>query len=163
MGEWATYIFSGLAALSALYILFTSNLLYAAFSLVLTFLSVAILYFIAGADFIGATQIMIYVGGIIVIIIFGVMLTNRLGDKVTSQAHNKFLAFVLCGSLFAIFITAILEMNLHALSHSNYETSELGKQLMTTYLLPFELAGVLLLVALIGAAVIAGGKERQSI
>lgn len=160
MSEIVSYFFVGLAVLSVIYILWTSNILYAAFSLVLTFLSIAALYIMAGADFIGATQIMIYVGGIIVIIIFGVMLTNKLSDKppVTSS-HNKVMAMVICGGVFSMLLYAILKMNVGLLGAQNQEIRDLGQALMSEYILPFELAAVLLLLALIGASIIAARKE----
>lgn len=160
MSDFLIYLFSAIAGLSAIYILFTSYILYAAFSLVITLLSVAVLYMLADAHFLAATQIMIYVGGIVVIIIFGVMLTNKLSNAPPrSGSHNKFMAFVVCGGLFALLLMSILQINLKVLGHDiNSSIQALGYGLMTDYLLPFELAAVLLLLALIGATIIAGQK-----
>lgn len=161
--ELGFYFFSILACLSAAFILFTKNVLYAAFSLVLTFLSVAAIYVIAHAEFVAVTQIMIYVGGIVVLIIFGVMLTNKLADKKPiSGSHNKFMAFVIALSIFVMLIYTIGQINFPLITKAlepNLKT--LGVGLMSDYLLPFEIAAVLLLIALIGAAVIAGKKEGQ--
>ncbi len=154
------YFFSALAAISALYILFTSNILYAAFALVITFLAIAILYILANADFVAATQIMIYVGGIVVVIIFGVMLTNKLVNSAPkSGSHNKFIAFIISGVLFTLLTFAILDMNLGALGVERGNIQSLGYGLMTNYLLPFEMAAILLLLALIGATVIVSQKN----
>ncbi len=163
MTDFLIYLFSALAGLSAIYILFTSNILYAAFSLVVALLSVAALYMLADAHFLAATQIMIYVGGIVVIIIFGVMLTTKLANAPPkSGSHNKFMAFLVCGGLFIILMMSILQINLRALNTEvNSSIQTLGYGLMTDYLLPFELAAVLLLLALIGATVIAGQKRAK--
>ena len=147
ISQGVMYFFGLLAVLSSLYILFTNNILYAAFSLVVTLLSVAILYLAAGAEFVGVTQIMIYVGGIIVLMIFGIMLTNEQRVKTNKKAaHNKFMAFVISISIFSILLYAILRLNLGDIKIGvEGNVKELGLALMTEYLLPFELAAVLLL------------------
>ena len=86
------YSFAGLTLLSALFILFTRNILYAAFALMLTFLGVAGIFIFLGAEFVAITQVLVYVGGIVILIVFGVMLTNRLkGEKVTTGVYRRFL------------------------------------------------------------------------
>jgi NADH:ubiquinone oxidoreductase subunit 6 (subunit J) len=163
ISEILLYFFLALACISAGYILFTNNVLYAAFSLALTFLSIAALYVLASAEFLAVTQIMIYVGGIVVLIIFGVMLTNKLSDrKVGSGSHNKFIAFLVASGLFTMMVYTIRQINFPLLSTTSLPNIKiLGVGLMSDYLLPFELAAVLLLIALVGATVIAGKKEGQ--
>ena len=162
ISQGVMYFFGLLAVLSSLYILFTNNILYAAFSLVVTLLSVAILYLAAGAEFVGVTQIMIYVGGIIVLMIFGIMLTNEQRVKTNKKAaHNKFMAFVISISIFSILLYAILRLNLGDIKIGvEGNVKELGLALMTEYLLPFELAAVLLLLVLMAASVIASPKKE---
>ncbi|MFA0960886.1 NADH-quinone oxidoreductase subunit J [Roseivirga sp. BDSF3-8] len=166
MIEWLFYMFAGLTIASALVILLTRNILYAAFSLVVTFLGVAALYVLAGADFIAVTQIMVYVGGVIVLMIFGVMFTNKVqGKPITTAVHNRVWGVLISVGLFAFLFAFILRMNWNALgwiSRSEELTVDgsgtihrLGTGLMTDYLLPFELAGILLLIALVGAAFVA--------
>ena len=164
MTDIIVYIIGAIAAISALYILFTDNILYAAFSLVVTLMSVAILYFFAGAEFVGVTQIMIYVGGIIVLMIFGVMLTNEQRNvPPSSSLHNKFMAFILAGGLFSALLYAILKINFSSNSWASHSSlKELGIGLMNKYILPFELAAVLLLLVLIGATVIASRNEKAN-
>jgi NADH:ubiquinone oxidoreductase subunit 6 (subunit J) len=164
------YVFAALTLAGALGIVFTKNILYAAFSLLLTFLGVAALYVLAGADLLAVVQIMIYVGGVLVLMIFGVMLTSKATDKyLPSPIHNR-IAGTLAGlALFGLFITAILKANFSALpwitqSAQNSQTvnestvAGIGIGLMTDFVLPFEIAGILLMVALLGAAYIAGRK-----
>jgi len=162
----AFYGFAGLIVLSALVILFTRNVLYAAFSLLLTFLGIAAVYVLSGADFLAVTQILVYVGGILVLMIFGVMLTNKIaGQPVRTQHHNQFWGLVVGGTLFYLLAKSILTTNLVATpwmkNQEMVQTSTvqpLGIQLMSDYIFPFELTGILLLVALIGAAYVA---QRQ--
>src|SRR5690606_28039474 len=95
------YFFACITVLSALMVLWTKNVLYAAFSLIITFMGVAAMYVFAGADFIAVAQILIYVGGILVLIIFGVMLTNRLlGQSVNTESHNRFMGYLIGGVVF---------------------------------------------------------------
>lgn len=158
------YIFAGLTIASALVVLWTKNVLYAAFSLIVTFMGVAAMYIFAGADFIAVSQILIYVGGILVLIIFGVMLTNRLsGQAVFTESHNKFTGFIIGLTIFGILLYSIYQVNFTAISKVNAasETAAestigiIGVKLMSTYILPFEMIAILLLLTLIGAAFIA--------
>ena len=164
------YAFVGLTLLSALYIVFTRNVLYSAFALIFTFLGVAGIFMMLGASFVAISQILVYVGGILVLIVFGVMLTNRLrGQKVLSPAYNKFLGFIVSGGLLLLFFKAILQANFSALGwieNAQPEPAalpEFGMKLMTDYVLAFEVIGVLLLLALIGAVKVAAkpGKEES--
>lgn len=160
------YLFGALAIFSAAVVLFTKNILYAAFALVVTFLAVAGVYVLAGAEFVAVTQIMIYVGGIVVLLIFGVMLTNKLSGKaLITQAHNRFSGIIICGGLFGLLLYGIFRINFSLLNSGGVSTEynnvhQLGIGLMSDYILPFEIAAVLLLIALIGAATIAGYKHK---
>lgn len=162
------YIFGAITALSALYIMLTKNILYAAFALILTFIGVAGIYVFLGAEFIAVTQILVYVGGILILLVFGIMLTNRLsGKKVISSAYNKIMGFIVAGGLFAILLKGILEANFSALGWidkskvSESSIPAFGLTLMTDYVLVFEIIGVLLLLALIGAVRIAGNVRKE--
>lgn len=159
----------GLALLSALFIAFTRNVLYAAFGLIFTFLGVAGVFMMMGASFIAISQILVYVGGILVLIVFGIMLTNRLkGQPVITQVYNKVLAVILSAGFLVILYKAIIQTNFAALGwirNANPEPSNLevfGMKLMTDYVLAFEVIGLLLLLALVGAVKMAGkGKEEK--
>ncbi|MEO1053801.1 MAG: NADH-quinone oxidoreductase subunit J [Bacteroidota bacterium] len=164
------YVFAGLAVISASLILITKNVLYAAFALIVTFLCVAAIYVFAGAEFIAVTQIMVYVGGILVLMIFGVMLTHKLtGKDVVTLSHNRFVGYLLGIVLFGILFFNIININAgtikwisesQATSTQSSDVNNLGISLMSDYILPFEIAGILLLVALIGAALIAGTGKK---
>jgi len=161
------YTFAALIVLSVLYICFTKHLLRAVFALMLTFLAVSALYVLAGADFLAIAQIMIYVGGVLVLLVFGVMLTNRSADaKAILVGHTRtWLGGLLSVALFILFFTMILRLQatpiawLQKAPMIQASTLEpLGMGLLTYYLLPLELAAVLLMVALIGAAFVAARK-----
>lgn len=164
------YIFAALTALSALLILFTRNVLHAAFLLIICFLGVAAVYVFAGADFVAITQVMVYVGGILVLMIFGVMLTNKIsGQAVTTQTYHRFWGGMIGASVFSLLLYGIIKANVSSLqwiakAQSSGEVVKestiqlIGIKLMSEYILPFEVAAVLLLIALIGAAYIA---QRQ--
>ncbi|MCG8390610.1 MAG: NADH-quinone oxidoreductase subunit J [Cytophagales bacterium] len=164
MTEILFYSFAFIAIISAFFILFTNNVLHAALALIITFLGVTALYVFAHAEFLAVTQIMIYVGGIVVLIIFGVMLTNKAGTShyKTGSTHRFMGTLVAIGAM-SMLIYGILKINFKAIEHVGQGgIEELGVGLMTGYVLPFELAAILLLVALIGAAVIAGQDLKNT-
>lgn len=161
------YIFATTMVVSALLMLFTKNVLYAAFLIMITLLSIAAIYVFLYADFIAITQIMVYVGGILVLLIFGVMLTNRLsGQAVTSESHNPFLGWTLGGAFFVMMLYVIHSgsfTSLQWIAASALQKSPaigstigtLGIKFMSDTVLPFEVSAILLLIALIGSALIA--------
>jgi NADH-quinone oxidoreductase subunit J len=162
----AFYCFATLTVLSALVLLWTRQLLYSAFALLFTFLGIAGLYVLAGADFVAIVQIMIYVGGVLVLLIFGIMLTDRRAGEATPVlgSINRWTGILAAGGLFAIFFIVFLKSNLQFMAPpvSDAQPSSIraiGIGLMTDYLLPFETAAVLLMVALMGAAYIAGKRS----
>ncbi|MFN6944730.1 MAG: NADH-quinone oxidoreductase subunit J [Cytophagaceae bacterium] len=165
------YVFALITTFFAIYIVFTKNVLYAAFALLGTLIGVSALYVFAGADFIALTQIIIYVGGTLVLIMFGIMLSNRVsGDKnIISPFKNQFLGVLAGITIFVVLFLGILRANFAAVSAEWGKGSidgttipQIGKNLMTTYILPFEIVAMLLLVALIGAVYIASGKIKKS-
>lgn len=162
----ATLIFYALAVLvlaSAAGVALSKNILRSAFSLLGTLGGVAGLYLFLGADFVGIAQIIIYVGGILVLILFAVLLTNRIGDiKISNLAMPRLGAavpvlFGVVGLLFLVFKTAWPQTEAAAAP----TTARLGDAFLREYLLPFELASVILLMALIGAVVIARRAAKE--
>jgi NADH-quinone oxidoreductase subunit J len=161
------YVFATLTVGSAAVVVFARSLIYSAFALLFTFFGVAGLYLLLGADFLAATQLLVYVGGILVLLLFGVMLTHKLYDlDLRSEVGPQFKAGLFAAAgLFAVlawpfgvlgfrgiaFRTEWPVNDEHALTAT---TSEIGKLFMGRFLLPFEAASILLLVALIGAAMI---------
>ena len=130
--------------------------------MVITFLSVAGLFILLSADFIAVTQVLIYVGGILVLILFAIMLSSRIREIKISNLSVGFLAggLILIPLTFLLIIVSIRGHWLHSSINYAPTTARLGRELLTTYLLPFEIISVLLLVGLIGAVVIAR-RERN--
>jgi len=169
------YFFIGLTIVPALFILFTKNILYAAFLLLASFLGIGGLYVFAHADFLAVSQIMIYVGGILVLILFGIMLTNRVAGQryVLSESRNVFIGFVIGVTIFVALFIGIVKTNFSTIVwisgrkgivNADTTLTQMGENLMTNFILPFEIAAVLLMVALIGSAFIASQivKKRNN-
>ena len=151
------YLFAFITVGSAAVVVLARSLIYSAFSLLFTFFGVAGLYLLLGADFLAATQMLIYVGGILVLLLFGVMLTHKIFDLDLKTGVTQFLP----GAIVAIGVFAILSATVvrteWAIGDGRLPaptTAEIGRLFMGRYLLPFEAASVLLLMALIGAAMI---------
>ena len=162
MGE---LIFLGLVvliAISAVWVVVSPNLVHSATSLLVTLFGVAGLYVFLYADFLAATQVMIYVGGILVLIIFGVMLTNKIDKPViVSDSSNKIIGVLISGFIFSILSIIIIQTNWPVLPNNTEGPSTvelIGKLILGKYLLPFELISILLLAALVGAALLARKK-----
>jgi len=143
---------------TALTVVLSKNLIYAAIALLVTFLGVAAMYVFLWADFMVGAQVMIYIGGILILLLFGIMLTT----KITSVriSHTNVQRGVGALIVTAIFIGLVWMINispwLQNLSQEPQQTvRSIGTLLMTDFLLPFEVASILLLGALIGAAVLA--------
>ncbi len=178
------YLFAAVAVASALAVAFLRNIVHAAFALLFTFLGVGGIYVMLSADFLAVSQILIYVGGILVLIAFGVMLTNRVTNIDLKHALGaRIPAFIVCAALLALLISFLTQghwMTFNDMpwkrspwSHDavsqvtskpqgtareilDHNTSsgtsvEIGKLLMTDYMLPFELTSIILLVALLGS------------
>tara|TARA_R110001592_G_scaffold190347_1_gene436236 strand:- start:4998 stop:5525 length:528 start_codon:yes stop_codon:yes gene_type:complete len=162
------YAFLGLTGLSALFILMSKNILYSAFALIATFIGMAGIFVLLGAEFVAITQILVYVGGVLILMVFGIMLTNRLSQaKVETEVYNKFFGILISAGLFYILAKAI-EMadfaNMGWMKNTPSAPSsvrDLGMKIMTDYVLVFEVIGILLLLALIGAVRIAGNTREE--
>lgn len=147
--------FIALAAIAASAIVISRNVFHSALWLLVCLLSIAALYVLTLAEFLAVVQILIYAGGILIIILFGVMLTTRISNKPLTVGHSH----LLWGSLTAIALFVIITLNLGYLPPEWNPTSPepltvIARHIFSHYALPFELAGLLLLIALIGAAVI---------
>jgi NADH:ubiquinone oxidoreductase subunit 6 (subunit J) len=157
------YFFAILTALGAGAILFSKNIFKSALYLLVSLLSIAALYALSYAEFLAVTQILIYAGGILVIIIFGIMLTTKISGKplVVKNAH------VFSGAISGFTLFILLMNNLPLLFQAEQEglkpenINVIGLSIFSTYSLPFEIAGILLLVALIGAAVITSQLKTE--
>ena len=162
MGE---VLFLGLITViicSAFWVVISPNLVHSAVSLLVTLFGIAGLYVFLYADFLAATQIVIYVGGILVLIIFGVMLTNKIDKPViASNSSNKIIGLFISGFIFSMLSIIVLQTpwDINPDISQGPSTVELiGHLILGKYLLPFELVSVLLLAALTGSAMLARKK-----
>jgi NADH-quinone oxidoreductase subunit J len=180
---WPSFFFLLFAALTcafALAVVFSPNIVRMAFYLVLSLASTAGLFFLAGADFVGSMQILIYVGGTLVLLVFGVMLTSqdRFISMRTSRGELWIAAFV-GASLFVVLVAAAVSVpawaapSLEQVANIRLEptATPIGMGLLgarvddparSGYLLVFEIISVHLLVVLIGAAYLARARRRRS-
>ncbi len=145
---------------AALGVVLAPSVVYSAFLLGLTFSSMAGLYLLLNADFVAAAQILVYVGAVNVLILFGVMLVNKRQDyrKEPGLAIRQLTTAAVCFGLFALLGTVTVSTPWQiAESTAAVESSvvAIAKHLFSDYLLPFEVASVLLLMAMIGAIVLA--------
>ena len=146
---------------TAIWVVLSPNLIHSAVSLLFTLFGVAGLYVFLYADFIAATQIIIYVGGILVLIIFGVMLTNNIADpKLTNKSQHQLLAGLFSFALLIMLSNIVFDTNWYVkeLIIRDSTVNDIGMMLLSTYLLPFEVVSILLLAALIGAAMLSRKK-----
>lgn len=153
------YFFAAITLLSGIFVVTTKNIIYSAFSLMFTLFGIAGLYVLLGADFIAIVQLIVYVGGILILILFGVMLTNKITDVDIKSETIQIIPAIIGVGFFAGYLINILFKTVWQSNPSEITLKttvyDLGKLLITDYVLIFELLGILLLVALIGAATIA--------
>jgi NADH-quinone oxidoreductase subunit J len=150
------WVFAIVTVGSAAVVVLSRTLIYSAFALLFTFFGVAGLYVLLGADFLAAVQLLVYVGGILVLLLFGVMLTHRIYDLDLKSETNQFVPGVIVAVGLFVILSATAVRTQWAAQERTLEptTNAIGQLFMGQYLLPFEAASVLLLVALVGAAMI---------
>lgn len=152
------YLFAVITIASAFVVVTTRNVIYSGFTLLFTFFGVAGIYVLLGADFLAIVQIMVYVGGILILILFGVMLTNKITDvDIRTGTIHLLPAAIGVGILFGALTSVMVwtDWKTEPVELPITTTYAIGKELLTNYVLIFELLGILLLVVLIGAASIA--------
>jgi|TARA_B100000405_G_C16666723_1_gene404213 NADH:ubiquinone oxidoreductase subunit 6 (subunit J) len=155
MADLLFLFISILVIASAVNVVISSQLIYSAVSLLFTLFGVAGLYVFLYADFMAATQVIIYVGGILVLIIFGVMLTNKIDTpNIVSSSSNQVIGFFAASFLFLIQLAVIVKTDWKQGEVQQIEgtVDVIGSMLLWDYFLAFEVVSVLLLAALIGAA-----------
>ncbi len=158
------YFLSGLAILSGVLVITRKNPVHSALALILTLLCVAGLYLMLYAPFVAGVQIILYVGGIMVLFLFVIMLVNLERSEKEKQFNQQWVAGILAavglGVLFVLIYTKgraiFAQPPLTFVEGEN--TQRVGLLLYSNYMFPFEIASLLLLVAIIGAVVMA--KKR---
>lgn len=161
------YILAFVAIASALAMILTKNTIYSAVFLVMNFLSVAVFYLALGAPFIGMVQVTVYAGAIMVLFLFVIMLLgverNEAEDTLRWQKpFTLMLAGMLLFVAYYIFtVKGVTDAVSSAFPAGFGDPKAIGLVLFNEYLLPFEVTGVLLLVAMIGAVVLTKGSRPK--
>jgi len=160
------YGFAALIIVSGLVTILSRKLMHSAIGLLFTFFGVAGLYAMLAADFVAVTQIMVYIGGILTLIIFGVMLTSRVAtidfkyDSLGSVSVGIGAILAVASCIFLSFMFVTSDWKQEPLAEAPAETLKpIGNLLMTNYLAAFLAVAILLLLAFIGAALIARRKN----
>lgn len=154
-------IFAVLTLGAALGVVLLSNIVYSAFLLAGVFLSISGIYILLNADFVAAAQILVYVGAVNVLILFAIMLVNKQEDfaELPGRWIRRVATGFVCVGIFALLGTMVLltpwPVSVAEVVPLENTMVEIGKHFFSDYLLPFELASVLLLMAMIGAIVLA--------
>jgi NADH-quinone oxidoreductase subunit J len=158
----AQNVFFGLIAavmlVSAWRVVTTKNVVHAALYLVIVLAGVAAQFILLGAEFIGITQVLVYIGAIIVLFLFGIMLTRaRLGDDDSVGRERRLMAALVGVVLFGVMASALIADfdDTHVDIAAPSTTAQVSDSIFSQYLIPFEVVGMLLLAALIGAIVVA--------
>jgi len=152
------YILSAIIVGSAILVVTLKNIFHSLLFLVLTFFSVAGIYVLLHAEFLAAVQVLIYVGAITVLLIFAIMMTAQIHSPALRQTNEQVIPGI-------VVVGILLAVTLMVLGNTVWRVSEklsepqsvnfIGKSLLTTYVLPFEVVSVVLITALIGAIIIA--------
>ncbi|MEX0686266.1 MAG: NADH-quinone oxidoreductase subunit J [Balneolales bacterium] len=157
------YLFAIVTIGSAVIMVFSKNIVHSAFALMFSLIGLAVFYVLLYADFVAATQLVVYVGGILILILFGVMLTTQgIPEKLEVLIINVWPSAIL-SSLIAVilfFVFTNTEWNLIQVVERTEVVPELGMLLISKFLLPFQAIGVLLLIAIIGAMLMSTQSKR---
>lgn len=152
-----------MTTLGVLIIIFTKNIVHAAYALALALIGVAGMYVFLQAELLAVVQILLYAGGVVILLSFGVMLTNRQrGEKLISEGRNKVLGAFVSISVFSIlcYLISLLEFNKDRIS-SDKQIEQIGVSFLTDHIVAFELIAFVLLVALVGAAYLAKQSANE--
>ena len=151
-------IIAAIIVVSALKVVTTRNVVHAALYLVIVLAGVAASYFLLAAEFVGVTQVLVYIGAIVVLFLFGIMLTRApLGVMADIDSDERWQGLVVAVALAGVMTYALIDGFEDAELPGNevQTTAQVSDSIFSTYLIPFEVISVLLLAALIGAIVLA--------
>jgi len=152
------YALAGMTVAGAAGVALSRNILYSALGLLMALLGAGALYVFLSADFVAVTQLLIYVGGVLVLILFAVMLTSRITEvNVSNSSIGLFGGFLLFASVAPVLL-AVAVLTPWGVSPPEAlapTTAAIGNAFLTKWLLPFEVASLVLLSTLVGAVVIA--------
>jgi NADH-quinone oxidoreductase subunit J len=164
------FVFAGLAIACAISLVYHKNPLYSAISLVGVFIALSCIYVTLAAPFIAAVQILIYAGAIMVLVIFVIMLLNLEEDKpIINRLRYLYvvgagLGLILLAQTFFVFYAVMREPKQAVKTDETVgKTLSIGSAMYTEYLLPVEIVGILLLMAIIGGVILARRLEQPKL
>lgn len=162
------FLFAGLAIACAISLVYHKNPLYSAISLVGVFISLACIYITLAAPFIAAVQVLVYAGAIMVLVVFVIMLLNLDEDKPLTHlrylyAVGAVLGLTLLAQTFFIFYAVTKTPNTSVATSNAGQTMSIGKAMYTEYLLPVEIVGILLLMAIVGAVIMSRHLKQTEV
>ncbi len=156
------YAAAALVVAGALGVVFTRNIVYAAFALLASLLGVAGVFLLMYAEFLALVQVLIYGGAVVIVVLFSLMLT-RIQDFENLTDHRQWpLAAVISLGIFALLTATVVTTGVRTVERKSVEFAVLGESLFTDWAIPFEVASLVLLVALIGSIVLVrtvGGRD----
>jgi NADH-quinone oxidoreductase subunit J len=163
-----TFVFAvtaGITVAGAIMLVSLRNLVRAVLAMILSFTGIAGLYLLLNADFLAAVQVLVYVGAVAILVLFAVMLTQRVADPNRPVNNSQaWLGFTVAAAVFVLLMAVMAPLkwpdlpdmpNLPNTTVPVSSVANLGVQLLGTYLVPFEVASIVLLVALLGAIILA--------
>ncbi len=156
------YVAAALVVGGGLGVVFTRNIVYAAFALLASMMGVAGVFLLMFAEFLALVQILIYGGAVVIVVLFSLMLT-RIQDFENLTDHSQWpLAAVISVGVFALLTATVITTSVRTVERTSVEFAVLGESLFTEWAIPFEVASLVLLVALIGSIVLVrtvGGRD----
>ncbi|SEM79567.1 NADH-quinone oxidoreductase subunit J [Lihuaxuella thermophila] len=163
-GEFvAFFILSVMAIGGAVFMINFTRVIHMALALAFTFFSIAGIYLLLNAEFVAVIQVLIYTGAVSILMLFGIMLTKHRDEEKGSIAPwHSVLSFIAAGAFFGIVMWIIYRTPIagEQVDLKQFGVARLGEAVFKQYVIPFELASVLLLVALVGAVILAKKEER---
>ena len=160
------WLFAVVMSVSAIRVVTTSNVVHAALYLVATLLGAAIMYVLLYAEFVAWVQVLVYVGAIVVLMLFGLMLTRAPIGKLSFDNYQSPLAAFCALAVFVvssvIMVDAFEGQEIDFTRTVGTKSKEIGNAIFSDFILPFEVVSVLLLAALVGAVVIARRDNEES-
>ncbi len=158
----AFYVMSAITLISALMVGMVRDLVHAVLFLILSFIGIAGLYIILSADFVAVVQVLIYAGAIAVLMLFAILLTPRSSRDNEAVSYSAPIS-VIAGLLGATIIFVALKTDWATVSGDRFDTTAaaIGQALLDPFVLPFEVASVVLMVAMIGAIILVRPSEEE--
>ena len=156
------YFLSFVAILSALLVVFSKSPVYSVLYLIITFFSIAGHYVILNAQFLAVVHVIVYAGAIMVLFLYVIMLLNLNKESEPHKSNLLKIAAAICAALLMIVLVGSLKGTEQVVQHTPSDiglVKNLGKVLFTDFLLPFEIASILLLAAMVGAVMLAKSEK----